>query len=179
VYHVQDPELPKPQPGMKVYYDGMGLPTKITVNGSNWVGAIRTNSSTGGGIQSISPKSNAGVGTYSYGNGNTITITSNYVLGVGWVTWYDGVGKIGDHNNILTNDDCATKYAIDNPIDGTQIALRNLENNVLGYVIKNDNGGLPNAILDIMPDKMSNTFGAKVDQYAGTGRFNGRYFHTY
>ncbi len=163
-----DPELPKPQPGMKVYYDGMGLPTKIEVNGMPF-----TN-----GTLFHKPPWFAPNGVYIYGSKpNKITIADTYVLGEGWVTWYDGVGKKGSDGKVLTNDDCATKMAYDIPSPSTPVRVRNLNNNIVGYVYKWDIGGLPNAVVDIMPDKMEYTFKQPVDRKKGTGRFDGRMFH--
>ena len=86
------------------------------------------------------------------------------------MTWYPGLGKIGDHDNILTVNDCATKKQYDNPPSNTPVNIRNLQNNIASVCYKNDNGTLPNAIVDIMEPKMINTFKA-------TGRFSGRHYH--
>ncbi|KAF5065618.1 hypothetical protein DSECCO2_272080 [anaerobic digester metagenome] len=67
----------------------------------------------------------------------------------------------------------------DRPPSDTAIYVRNLTTDSADYVYKNDVGGLPNAILDIMPDKMQDTFGAKVNKSKGTGRFDGRYYYSW
>lgn len=63
------------------------------------------------------------------------------------------------------------------PSPSTPVRVRNLNNNIVGYVYKWDIGGLPNAVVDIMPDKMEYTFKQPVDRKKGTGRFDGRMFH--
>lgn len=168
VYHLPEPELPKPQPGMKVYYDGMGLPTKITVNGIPFNNETLT--------YTPLPPWFASNGVYNYGD-CTLTITDTYVLGEGWVSWYWGVGETGADSKVLTNDDCATKMAYDIPSPGTDVRVRNLYNDIVGYVDKWDIGGLPNAVVDIMPDKMEYDFDQPIDRDLGTGRFDGRMFH--
>ncbi|WP_047153671.1 hypothetical protein [Aneurinibacillus tyrosinisolvens] len=171
VYHLDDPVLPKPQPGMTVLYDGMGYPTKVVDANGN---PISEKSATG-----INIMSDAGVGTYTYGaSNNKITISSTNVLGEGTVTWYDGVGGKGYDQTILTEEDCATKQSIDNPPKATEINVRNLENNIAGIVYKYDVGSLPNAIIDIMPNKMSFYFETTIGTYPTPyGSFTGRYFH--
>jgi len=180
VYYLSEPELPAPQPGMTVYYDGMGLPTKVLDANGNIVDTpskiIRVEYPNNFSAENITPQWDKGPGVYTYGDCK-ITITETYVLGEGWVTWYDGVGKVGADGKILTNENCATKMSIDNPPYNSEIRVRNLSNDKVGYVYKADVGSLPNAVLDIMPDKMRDTFGAPVDKEKGTGRFNGRTYH--
>lgn len=166
VYHLSEPELPKPQPGMTVFYDGMGLPTIIIDAQGKTVGDIQ-------------PMWDKGVGTYVYGNNNKITISSDSVLGEGTVTWFDGVGKTGSDGTKLTEEDCATKQSIDIPPKGTEISVRNLEKNIVGTVYKYTVGTLPDAIVDIMPNKMSFYYKTPIGTYPYPyGSFNGRYYHT-
>lgn len=162
VFKVPDPVLPAPQPGMIVYYDGMGLPTKVVDAQGKTIG-----------LSKWTPPKN---GTYEW-KSNKLTITDKYVLGEGNVTWYDGVGQTGADNKKLTNDNCATKMDYDRPPYNTEIRVRNLDNDKVANVYKADVGSLPNAVLDIMPDKMSKDFGAKVDKKKNTGRFNGRTYY--
>ncbi|MED1725072.1 hypothetical protein [Brevibacillus parabrevis] len=185
VYYDTEPELPAPHPGMTVYYDGMGYPTKIVAAdgklvdydsasiGTSNAKALSTSHAAAAGW---TPPKN---GEYVYGknNENKITITDNYVMGEGWVTWYDGEGKTGSDNKKLKNNNCATKMKYDRPPYNTEIRVRNVENDIVKETYKGDIGGLPHAVLDIMPDFMEQEFETKVDKKKGTGRFKGRTYH--
>lgn len=183
VFYLGEPELPDPQPGMTVYYDGMGLPTKIVDAEGKVVPTpskiIKVENADGFSIDHvISAWEPPGNGVYIYGkDNNKLTITDSYVMGEGWVTWYDGVGKIGADNKKLTNDNCATKMDYDRPPYNTEIRVRNLSNDIVKNVYKADIGSLPNSVLDIMPDKMNDDFDSPVDKKKGLGRFNGRTYY--
>jgi len=128
--------LPTPEPGMRIVYGTDGYINHVY-------------SATGDEISLLSalPRgTRAPIGTHKYGV-NTIAISHNQVLGTGRATVFEG--KIGDHDNLLKVGDIATKSTLDNPYSGTTIALRNLDNDIKKNMIKNDNGSLPNAIIDI------------------------------
>lgn len=92
---------------------------------------------------------------------------------------FDGVGKTGSDGTKLTEEDCATKQSIDIPPKGTEISVRNLEKNIVGTVYKYTVGTLPDAIVDIMPNKMSFYYKTPIGTYPYPyGSFNGRYYHT-
>ena len=83
----------------------------------------------------------------------------------------------GDHDNNLKYGDCATKGNYDNPRYGTSIATRNMLNNVASSFIKNDNGALPNAVLDIWKTGVS-----KLDITStnyNNIKFAGRYYYEF
>lgn len=174
-YIVGDIIIPEMEEGMTAFYDGMGDLTKVVDKDGNIVDMPEPI------IDIVYPENYKGdklypyeqgyVGSWTYGdyNENTITRTSYSVTGEGWITYYNGVGLTGSDGTTLTNNDCATKMNYDRPPKGTSIQVRNLNNNFTGVVYKYDIGGLPNAVLDIMPDKMLLQFGA-------TGRFKGRYW---
>lgn len=126
-------------------------------------------------------------GTYSYGSvvsetktrvgytTNTIKITNSHVLGTGDFTVF--TDTTGDHDNNLKYGDCATKGNYDNPRYGTSIATRNMLNNVASSFIKNDNGALPNAVLDIWKTGVS-----KLDITStnyNNIKFAGRYYYEF
>lgn len=123
-------------------------------------------------------------GTYTYGSvvsnavgytTNTIKITTGSVLGTGDFTCF--TDAIGDHDNYLQYGDCATKNSIDNPWYGTVIYARNMTNNVGTSFIKNDNGGLPNAVLDIWKTGLTK-LGVTSTSYDYI-KFAGRYYYTF
>ena len=178
-YYFDEPQIPEIEPGMIASYDGMGNLNKIIDRNGNIVPMTNTC------IDVICPQNYTSrsvaratyysqLGTFVWGaDNNTLTRTEDNVLANGWVTWFDD--KIGNHNNILTVDDCATAMSYDRPPSNTAIHVRNLENNIDAYVYKNDVGSLPNAVLDIRPEKMQNTFNVSVG--TNSGRFKGRYFY--
>ncbi|QDX90951.1 hypothetical protein EEL30_00265 (plasmid) [Brevibacillus laterosporus] len=169
VFYLDEPVLPKPEPGMTIYYDGMGLPTKIIDAKGN---LVDTESKA---AASWTPPKN---GVYIYGkDDNKLTITDKYVQGEGWVSWYDGMGEKGSDGKKLKKDNCATKMKYDRPTFNKEIKVRNLKNDIVDYVYKADVGGLPNAVLDIMPEKMEDDFDSPVDRKKNTGRFEGRTFY--
>ncbi|PPA85107.1 hypothetical protein C4A75_10110 [Brevibacillus laterosporus] len=169
VFYLDEPVLPKPEPGMTIYYDGMGLPTKIVDAKGN---LVDTESKA---AASWTPPKN---GVYIYGkDDNKLTITGSYVQGEGWVSWYDGMGEKGADGKVLKEKHCATKMKYDRPAYNTKIKVRNLKNDIVDYVYKADVGGLPNAVLDIMPDKMEDDFDSPVDRKKKTGRFQGRTYY--
>lgn len=177
-YYNEEFEIPKMEEGMKIYYDGMGYLTKIVDKNGNNIPFKNKCNKVEYPQNYMVEKSYTENGTFIWGkDSNKLTRTSDHVLAQGWITWYDGVGQIGDHNNILNENDCATAMSYDRPPSNTEIFVRNLENDNTGYVYKNDVGGLPNAILDIMPTTMKNVFGAKVNTSSDTGRFKGRYYY--
>ena len=179
-YYFAEPQIPNIKPGMVAFYDGMGYLNKIIdENGnivpitSNCINIIHPD-----GITAINSVARANyynqLGTFVWGtDNNTLTRTTEHVIATGWVTWFDD--EIGNHDNILTEDDCATAMNYDRPPSNTEIHVRNLENNIDAYVYKNDVGSLPNAVLDIRPEKMEDTFNVSVG--TNSGRFNGRYFY--
>lgn len=126
-------------------------------------------------------------GTYTYGSvvsetksklgytTNTIKITDTFVMGTGDLTVF--TDKTGDHDNSLKYGDCATKGNYDNPKYGTSIGVRNLVNNIRETFTKNDNGALPNAVLDIWKTGVAK-LGITSTNYDNI-KFAGRYFYEY
>ncbi len=78
---------------------------------------------------------------------NSIKITDSKVTGKGDFTVY--LSAMGDNDNNSKQGDCATNKRIDNPYSGTSIKVTNKTNNTTYTFIKNDNGDLPNAVIDI------------------------------
>ena len=179
-YYFNEPQIPEIEPGMVASYDGMGYLNKIIdVNGdivpmtSTCTNVVHSENYTTNSAARASYYNQLGTFVWGPTDDNTLTRTEENVLATGWVTWFDD--EIGNHDNILTEDDCATAMNYDRPPSNTAIHVRNLTNNIDAYVYKNDVGSLPNAVLDIRPEKMKNTF--KVSVGTNSGRFNGRYFY--
>lgn len=121
----------KPQPGTIVKYGTDGKINSIE-----------------NGVPTPAVKGTAANGTYTYGNSNNkITITSSKVSGVGRFTVFDD--KYGDIDNILVAGDVATKAAYDNPKSGSKLTATATDTSVTKTVTKNDNGSLPDAVLDV------------------------------
>lgn len=160
--------LPNPQKGMRVEYDNWGEINKIFVfNGTSYKEVAETfakhpDEKTGISLfaaKTLKLGTRLSPGTYPYGQveekttervgytQNVIKITSNKVVGKGDFTVFLDVE--GDHGNDLKKGDCATKGAIDNPKSNTKIEVTNKLKNITATFYKNDNGDLPNAVIDI------------------------------
>ncbi|KLU66411.1 hypothetical protein DEAC_c18100 [Desulfosporosinus acididurans] len=115
--------LPSPQAGMEVYYDGLGEPTKITING-----VIYTNNATA-----------------------VISPLTAYTSPTGGVTWYSG--GTGQYGDTLGYYSCATDMYNDNCARNTQIKLTCSSTGRLAYFNKQDCGNLwhYNHIVDLLP----------------------------
>lgn len=179
-YYFDEPQIPEIEPGMVASYDGMGYLNKIVdVNGdivpmtSTCTDIAHSENYATNSVARANYYNQLGTFVWGPTDDNTLTRTEEHVLATGWVTWFDD--EIGDHDNILTEDDCATAMSYDRPPSNTAIHVRNLENNIDAYVYKNDVGSLSNAVLDIRPEKMEDTFNVPVG--TNSGRFNGRYFY--
>lgn len=166
---VYDEILPDPETGMRVLYDNWGEIEKIYILKDNEYKEVsRMMFLTSGTNQTYSTLSSynplpkgtrKAPGTYRYGTvepktesvlgikKNVIKITENSVTGKGDLTVYPDL--IGDNSNTLQKGDCATKGEIDNPKDKTKIKVTNKLNNVTAEFVKQDNGDLPNAVIDI------------------------------
>ncbi|MEF2968307.1 hypothetical protein V3851_20955 [Paenibacillus sp. M1] len=100
-----------------------------------------------------------------YPSNNTYALSAH-----GKISWYNGVGKTVDYGNgnyhILGNYDCATKIGFDNPPNGTQILVKNLDNGKVAALEKWDTGSLggssSSVILDIMPYVFEQVLGANL-----------------
>jgi hypothetical protein len=124
-------------------------------------------------------------GTYYYGTWNPqnwIQITDSYIMGQGYVTYFnDTWGYHGDNLdqmelNDLTLNICATKMAYDRPNRAQSIRLRVLDDywydtTSVYYVNKYDIGGLPEAVLDIRERLFSQITNLN------NGIFHGRYYY--
>lgn len=153
VYYIEDE---KPQPGTIVMYGTDGGITSIE-----------------NAVPTVTPKATAANGTYVYGKSNNkITITSSKVSGVGRFTVFDNIK--GDHDNPLVAGDVATKAAYDNPKSGTKITAIATNTNITKTVVKNENGGLPDAILDVK--KWTGTLFGYT--YSTTLSFPGSYYYS-
>lgn len=117
----------------------------------------------------------AGVYTYGINNSQTITITNSSVLGEGRFTVFEDT--IGDHDNLLETGDCATKGDYDNPFWGTVISARATDTDIQKYMVKNDNGALPNAVLDIWQWSPNDQYFGYY--YSSTLSFPGRYYYEF
>ncbi|MDO4174055.1 MAG: hypothetical protein Q4D42_04770 [Eubacteriales bacterium] len=193
-------ELPEPVVGMHVMYDNWGEvenvyfenkdgtysvvePTLVQVNDAQNMADMRSASAT----RALAQGTRKPAGTYTYGKvvsettskvgytTNTIQISSSNVFGTGDFTVF--TDTIGDHDNTLKYGDCATKGSYDNPRYGTTIATRNMLNNVGSSFIKNDNGGLPNAVLDIWKTGVAK-LGITSTNYSNI-KFAGRYYYEF
>ena len=160
--------LPNPQKGMRVEYDNWGEINKIFVfNGTSYKEVAETfakhpDEKTGVSLfaaKALKLGTRLSPGTYPYGQveektteqvgytQNVIKITSNKVVGKGDFTVFWSIK--GDHENYVKEGDCATKGAIDNPKSNTKIEVTNKLKNITATFYKNDNGDLPNAVIDI------------------------------
>lgn len=183
---------PAPTPGMRVIYDNWGeIETVLAPNADGALVVVEpyflnTDSDTDVStpLLRLSQGTRKPAGTYTYGSvvsnsvgytTNTIKITTGSVLGTGDFTCF--TDTIGDHDNYLQYGDCATKNSIDNPWYGTVIYARNMTNNVGTSFIKNDNGGLPNAVLDIWKTGLTK-LGVTSTNYNYI-KFAGRYYYTF
>ncbi|URJ58309.1 hypothetical protein [Paenibacillus polymyxa] len=110
--------------------------------------AITTNNVS---LQALPRGTRKSPGTYTYGaHDNEIKISgtfSGYVRGTGRGTNF--TDTYGENSNILDKGDCATKGAIGNPKFGTEIRVRNTDNDIAANFYKADNGSLPDAVIDI------------------------------
>lgn len=150
IYFIEDE---KPQPGTVVTYGSDGQINTIE-----------------NAVPTISTYATAANGTYVYGSANnTITITSSKVSGVGRFTVFDDT--YGDNDNVLVAGDVATKAAYDNPKSGTKITAT--ANSIAKTVTKNDNGSLPNAVLDLK-NWSGQMFGYT---YSSSLSFSGSYYY--
>lgn len=152
VYYIEDE---KPQPGTIVRYG--------TDGGINSIENA---------VPTVTPKATAANGTYVYGSNNKITITSSQVSGVGRFTVFNSI--TGDHDNPLVAGDVATKKAYDNPKSGTRITATATNTNITKTVVKNDNGDLPDAVLDVK--KWTGTLFGYT--YSSTLSFPGSYYYS-
>ncbi|ERI11716.1 hypothetical protein [Aneurinibacillus aneurinilyticus] len=162
VHYLEDPVLPAPEPGMRVSYDGMGLPNKITTSGVTTYAAVPDEG------KALPKGTTLPNGVYIYGkSSNKITISSTSVLGEGKLTTFTDTN--GSDKQGLGTTDCATKQSVDNPKPNTPISVRNTDSNVADTVYKNGIGTLGDAVLDIRPGMMTKL-------KAKDNKVNGRYF---
>lgn len=172
-------ELPTPVDGMRITYDNWGNVDEIYLKDNN--GSYST-------ITKALPQgTRKEAGIYTYGSvvsnnvgytTNKITIvgsTTGHVLGEGDFTVF--TDTMGDHGNNLKRGDCATKGDTDNPRYGTQIQTRNMTNNIANIFTKNDNGSLPNAVLDIWKTGVQD-LGISSTNYNNI-KFAGRYYYEF
>lgn len=119
-------------------------------------------------------------GVYELGFGNTITITQNHVLGEGRLSTFgelkqDEIGENGSKDPNKTGD-CATRGEMDNAPYHQMIRVRNLDNDIVKNLRKNDNGRLPYAVLDIY--KWDGIFFGEKWRESFTFE-NGRYYYEF
>ncbi|MCI5587408.1 MAG: hypothetical protein SOZ95_05350 [Bacilli bacterium] len=163
--------MPNPVCGMRVYYDNWGevekvmLPTKLKLSNLG-ISSYALDSNIEINANALPAGKRKAKGTYKYGSVvqntkdkygytcNKISISDNSVVGTGDFTVF--TDKKGDHDNILQKGDCATKGSIDNPLKGTKIKVTNKTNGITYTFTKNDNGSLPNAIIDIWKTGVTN-----------------------
>lgn len=198
-YPVYQEELPLPTIGMQVIYDNWGNVDEIyTLNDDGtyteaervWVEVKAADDSLVNTpvVMSALPKgTRKPAGTYTYGSvvdktknvvgytTNTIVISEDRVIGRGDFTVF--TDSEGDHGNTLVKGDCATKGDTDNPASGTKIRTRNMLNDKFAYFYKNDNGNLPNAVLDIWKTGVTK-LGITSTNYSQI-KFAGRYMYKF
>ena len=166
---VYEEVLPDPELGMRVLYDNWGELEKIYILNNNSYQEINKTMAQISAQRVVVDLTELKVlpqgkrleaGTYRYGKlvpesekllgiaRNVIKITSGNVTGKGdFSVFTDPTGDTND--NELTKGDCATNRRIDNPKSGKKITVTNKTNNTTSTFIKNDNGDLPNAVIDI------------------------------
>lgn len=154
--------LPDSEPGMRISYDGMGLPNKIINKNTN----ERYNAKYIGEENTVEIDQNIDETPEMYFEPGRTEWKSS-----GWVTFFED--KIGQQDHELRDWDCATKMGVDDPPCGTSIRLRDTSKTTEALLAKWDIGSLPNAVLDIRPNMFVNTFGYNKD----VGHFPGRYGH--
>lgn len=176
---VHDITIPEPSNGMRVTYDAFGNVDEISIKNEDGTYSVVR--------KALHQGTRKPEGVYTYGKvepndvgytTNTIEIhgsDSGYVLGKGDLTVF--TDEIGDTGNNLKKGDCATKGDTDNPTSGTTIEVRNLTNDIKDTFIKNDNGALPNAVLDIWKTGVEN-LGINSDDYDNI-KFAGRYYYKF
>lgn len=154
-------QLPDPEPGMRVSYDGTGYPTKIVneLTGKYYNFVVKNDISNN---ETLNKDQNNSVGLYSDPNSPTYKY-----LFRGNFTWY--TDEIGQQDHILQDFDCATKMKYDEPPCGTLIHAKYLTREA--YLTKWDVGSLPNAILDVRPYVFENVFKVPLS----TGIISGYY----
>ena len=119
-------------------------------------------------------------GVYDLGYRNKITIASHHVLGEGRLSTFgelssDNIGENGTSDPNKTGD-CATRGEIDNAPYHQMIRVRNLDNDIVKDLRKNDNGKLPFAVLDIY--KWDGVYFGET-WYNGFTFENGRYYYEF
>ena len=154
--------LPELESGMIISYDGRGLPNKILNNGVNesykidYIGTEEIQVINDGGEDFPEQRFAQGTTVWKYS---------------GWITWF--TDRIGQEDHVLQDWDCAIKMTLDNPKCGTPIRLRDESNyNNEALLSKWDVGALPNAVLDIRPNKFK-----QMGYVLDLGHFKGRYGH--
>lgn len=148
-------EDPTPVAGMVVEYDGEGYLKKITPDNEDYTIPNSGNANLAAGGRYASN------GTYTFGNHkNKITITNSTVTGSGQFTNF--TDTIEERDNHLAKGDVATKASLDNPPYGTSISCTARGHRAT--MVKHDNGGLPDACLDIWKYGVQE-FGVSWNQY--------------
>ncbi len=172
---VYEEVLPDPELGMRVLYDNWGELEKIYILNNNSYQEINKTMAQISAqrvvvdlteLKVLPQGKRLPVGTYRYGKlvpesekllgiaRNVIKITSGNVTGKGDFSVFDD--EKGDNSNYLQKGDCATNRKIDNPKSGKIITVTNKTNNITSTFTKNDNGDLPNAVIDIWKTGVKN-----------------------
>lgn len=160
--------LPKIQSGLTVFYDGLGQPLVIRLNGKTLTSETTTQNNEN--TKNVSGEKSNDINAFTYG----------YYATFGRITWYNAVGHIGFDQKLLTWKDCATKIGIDTPAAGTLIYVTKSSDNTKTVLQKYDIGLLPNAILDISKEAMNNIFKVPAGYNSNGvpyGEFLGSYYH--
>lgn len=166
------PFLPEVQPGLKVFYDGMGQPSVMKLNGKPFSDN-----------RILQKKENVSKIRSKNIDIQSINSADSFYDAFGLVTWYEGIGEVGSDRTTLTEKDCATKIGVDVPPAGTAIHLftdYEDKRNYSDIVYKYDTGTLPGAILDIMRPEMQNVFHVPAGYTSSGiayGRFEEYYYH--
>lgn len=172
-------DLPEPSPGTVVIYGSDGHINHVYVDESiapkHAAVAADIPSST------VPYPGRLPAGTYTYGSGQKVIISSGAVTGEGRFTVFragvGGSGTVGSSGKTLGAGDIATKKQIDNAIHGTPITARALDTNIVKTVYKNDIGSLPDAVMDNYFWGWNNVqFGYT---YSDTLSFPGRYYYQF
>lgn len=98
---------------------------------------------------------------------------ATYYSAAGYISWYNGEGKVGYNGKILTSRDCATDEERDNPDGGTIIYVNDDTTGTSKQFYKYDVCNCPeDVVLDLTVTGLK-SFGHPLSD----GYFRGRYFH--
>ncbi len=98
---------------------------------------------------------------------------ATYYSASGYISWYNGEGKIGYDEKKLTSSDCATDQERDNPPAGTKIYVNDDTTGKSKEFYKYDVCNCPEDVVLDLTKTGWKSFGHSLDE----GYLRGRYFH--